>query len=134
MRNLLRYVKFSWTLLYWLQNSLWQLLKWLKLLLIKPVKQRSRKALFEIWKGYIIMAITVVEFHTRGYKIQDFCLKVKDSLIGAHISMFFISNALVVIEEIKIQGAVLELNNTGNSAHLSMKLGQIAANGSAFSW
>ena len=64
----------------------------------------------------------------------DFCLKVKDSLIGAHISMFFISNALVVIEEIKIQGAVLELNNTGNSGHLSMKLGQIAANGSAFSW
>ena len=53
---------------------------------------------------------------------------------GAHIAMFFISNALVVIEEIKIQGAVLELNNNGYPAHLSMKLGQIASNGSAFSW
>ena len=77
------------------------------------------------------IAIPVVEFHIQGCKIQQtfgwkwripwYILKLIDELCskkaGAHISMFFTSNALMVIEEIKIWGAVLELNNTANPAH-----------------
>ena len=93
------------------------------------------------------IAILVVEFDIRGCKIQQtfawkwrilwYILKWIDELCskkaGAHCLMFFTSNALVIIEEIKIQGGSFGAKQYWKSSPFTMKLGQIASIGSAFS-